>query len=92
VAGAFLFAAAPLQRALEGRSRGATTPEPRAPASAVHEDVYRSAVRLALRGGIDPREEVELMRIADAHGITHMRAAALRREVEADARATKGEP
>ena len=87
VAGTFLFAAAPLQRALEGR--GASPPSRGLP-KAVHEEVYKAAVRLALRGGIDPREQVELMRIADAHGITHMRAAALRREVEGDAR-EKGE-
>jgi hypothetical protein len=81
IAGAVVFAANPIQKHIERigvHDRHVTTSSA---ASSRREETYKSAVRLALRGGIDPTEEVELMRIADANGIGNVRAAELRRQV-----------
>jgi hypothetical protein len=83
VAGAFLFMASPLQRAVESLRE----PERRhvaaqAASGSAAEDAYKAAVRLALRGGITRAEELELARIADAHGIRAVRAHELRDEAE----------
>jgi hypothetical protein len=84
IAGTFLFAANPIQKRIERVTE-------RSPAAGratnVQEDAYRSALRLALRGGITRIEELELARIADAHGIGAVRALELRTEVERAARA-----
>jgi hypothetical protein len=82
IAGAVLFAANPVQKAIER----ATERQPRdrsKPASGkAQENAYKAAVRLALRGGITSREEMDLARIAEAHGIGPVRALELRREME----------
>lgn len=86
-AGMLVFAMAPLQRAAERLAERAVpvSPAASAPGRPVHEEAYKSAVRLALRGGISRREDLELARIADAHGIRAVRAHELRDEVEREA-------
>lgn len=73
IAGAFLFAAAPLQRALEARGAGG---EDRLAS-------YREAARYALRDGVLTRkEETHLARLAEHLGIGAADALRIRHEVE----------
>lgn len=87
-AGALVFAIAPLQRAAERLAEKAV-PVVSAPASlegetrSVQEAAYQAAVRLALRGGITHAEELDLARIAEAHGLPQVRARELRNVIEA---------
>jgi hypothetical protein len=85
IAGTVLFAANPVQRAIERATEGSPARPGR---MATQEEAYKAAVRLALRGGITRAEEVELARIADAHGIAGVRALELREEVERQAEAS----
>lgn len=80
IAGSVLFAANPIQRAIERATQRSGEGAPKV--GKVPEEAYKSAVRLALRGGITRAEELELARIADAHGIRAVRAHELRDEVE----------
>lgn len=78
VAGAVIFVASPLQRALEGRSGAA-------PLAADDERlaVFRDAARRYVRDGAVPRdEELRLARLARHLGIPHEEAARIRHEVE----------
>lgn len=86
VAGAFLFAAQPLQRALEGRS---------APREGVgkNDDAFRAAVRLAFKDRrFSQDEELALADLAERLGIGARRATEIRHEVEADPRREPREP
>ncbi|MGQ0535209.1 MAG: hypothetical protein ACT4PT_03965 [Methanobacteriota archaeon] len=90
VAGAFLFAAHPIQQAIE-RRHGPPGPahgqRPTAHA-AEQEDIYRGALRLALRDKRLTRgEEADLHRLAEALGIRPGRAHEMLDEVEREARA-----
>lgn len=86
VAGCFVFAATPIQRAIEARSGHRASP-PRAPSTSGDEEAFRSAVRLAIRGGsLSPTERIHLARVADGLGLTARRAA----EIEADVIAETG--
>lgn len=88
IAGTFLFAASPVQRAFErmGEKRPAGDGRGR-PASASagkeQEAAYRDAVRLALRDRrFEPAEEIALANLADRLGLTAMRAIEIRLAVE----------
>lgn len=85
-AGAFLFAASPLQRALEARRApppGPTSSPDASGASRVQEDRYRAALRLALRDRALTRdEEIDLHRLAEGLGLPAGRAHELLVEVE----------
>lgn len=87
VAGAFLFAAAPLQRALEG------SPSPRVASSAQMEDAYRYAVRAAIADGVMTREEeLHLGEVATRLGLSPTMTARLRHEVEDEQERVKRNP
>lgn len=93
VAGAFLFAAQPLQRAMERiteRAPAPTTPHPapatqrRTPSSA---EAYRHALRAAMRDGhLSRREERHLAELARVLGIDAAQALDLREEIEREAK------
>lgn len=81
VAGAFLFAASPLQRVAErvfqraGNEPVSATPSAPAPPSKRRDEAFRRAVRLALRDRrITREEELELHRVADELGLAPSRA------------------
>lgn len=79
-----VFAMPSLQRAPEGLA-GKALPVATGlaiTARTIHEDAYRSSVRLALRGGITRREEFELAKIAQANGISPVRALEIRDQDE----------
>lgn len=79
VAGALLFAAQPIQRAIEGRAPG---PAP-GPADGRKEEAYRKALRFALRDGhVSREEELHLHEIAQVLGIPGRRAHELLIETE----------
>ncbi|HUR67688.1 MAG TPA: hypothetical protein VM370_00450 [Candidatus Thermoplasmatota archaeon] len=84
VAGTFLFAAHPLQRALDSL-RAPQAHAPRAPpatSASLNAETYRRAVRLAARAGpIGEAEEVELAHIAHELGLNAPEAVRLRHEV-----------
>lgn len=88
VAGAFLFAASPIQRAFEARRDGRSVARdmPTRETAAHHsadEDVYRNALRVALRDKVLTRdEEVHLHRLAVRLDIPGDRAHELLIEVE----------
>ncbi|MEA3165207.1 MAG: hypothetical protein QOJ26_51, partial [Thermoplasmata archaeon] len=89
IAGTFLFAASPLQRAFErmGERTTKAISEPAAPAfhqpTPRQEEAFREAVRFALRDHrLTGEEEVRLFRVAEALGISAGRAMELRHEVE----------
>lgn len=85
VAGALLFAANPIQRAVERLADHAPTSlRPAAPhAHAEREDAYRQAVRLALRDRVLTRqEERHLLRLAYHLGVPTPRAMEIHDEVE----------
>lgn len=98
-AGALLFAANPIQRAMERltdggeRAPAARADAPQGSGTAEREDAYRHAVRLALRDRTLTREEERhLLRLAYHLGVPTPRAmqihdmVRLRREAEAEAR------
>lgn len=101
VAGAMLFAAAPIQRAAERLATGASPAQapPQAPAQAqapasrsvpistpAAEEAYRAAVRAALADGpMTPREEEHLADVAHHLGLGPREVLRLRREAEAQA-------
>jgi hypothetical protein len=81
VAGAFLFAANPLQRAIEGRNVAAHAPA----ADDRAEAVYRDALRIALKDRVVTREEeLHLAELGERLGLPARRALELRHEVEAE--------
>jgi hypothetical protein len=82
IAGAFLFAARPIERAIEGRAmRTVQVGDSR-------RDAFRKAVRLAARAGpLTREEEAHLAHIADELGLSNRDAHAVISEVEAEARA-----
>ena len=85
VAGAMLFAAAPIQRAIEGASGGpdAARTGPVASRLAESERAYKIALRrFLLDGRVAPEEEVALAHLADEAGLTIRRATEIRHEVE----------
>lgn len=90
-----VFAMAPLQRLAERVASAAVPGAGGAPAGTRgHQDArgdpvetYRTALRKFLADGrLEPAEEVELARIADALGVAHSEAALLRQRIEAEAR------
>ncbi|HEX9815704.1 MAG TPA: hypothetical protein VGB18_01880, partial [Candidatus Thermoplasmatota archaeon] len=85
VAGAFLFAAQPLQRAMENiLSGGKARPSLTVPAGrlAENERVYRVALKkFQADGRITPEEELALAHLADALGLTTRRATELRLDI-----------
>lgn len=89
VAGAFLFAASPIQRLIERRG------EPDAPRrlpmpSSENEDAYRSALRIALRDRVvSPEEEIHLADLGERLGIRAGRARELRHEIEAGSKGAR---
>lgn len=98
VAGAFLFAATPIQRALErgftpaaAGWRGDTGGAPegaRAARSAEIERAYKVALRrMHADGRVTEEEEVALSHLADELGITARRATEMRHEIERERRA-----
>lgn len=84
VAGAFLFAASPIQRALEGRvGRISPAGDTRRAARSDGEEAYRKALRIALRDrNLTRDEETHLYELADQLGIGAGRARALMVEIE----------
>jgi hypothetical protein len=89
VAGTFLFAASPVQRAMErvGARSPAGLPRtqrgPEAKAGKHQEAAFRDAVRLAWKDRrFDQAEEVTLANLADSMGLTAKRATEIRHEVE----------
>lgn len=92
VAGAFLFAAAPVQRTIERILDPRATPRgavPHAPSEIPVDaaDAYRHALRAAMReGGLSRREERHLALLARALGIDAAQALELREEIENEAR------
>lgn len=83
VAGAFAFAAQPLQRLMEPASLAPSRAAPSARASGEHDEAYRAAVRVALRDRRLTRdEEVALADVAERLGIGARRAAEIRHDVE----------
>lgn len=96
VAGALLFAANPIQRAIErdwaDRAQATTSaafPMARgapAAATASKEEAYRNALRIALRDRVlTEDEEVQLAHLSDELGLTHRRAREIRNEVQREA-------
>lgn len=90
IAGAFLFAASPMQRAFErmgekrpsGGSGGRAHPS-RSTVGKEQEGAYRDAVRLAMRDRrFEAEEELMLANLADRLGLTAMRAIEIRLAVE----------
>ncbi len=84
-AGAFLFSAQPLQRAIEGLGRRPSVPGAgRAPlAGDAGEERFRNAVRLAYRDRrFSPEEELMLADLAEGLGLGARRATEIRHEVE----------
>ncbi|MEK6974921.1 MAG: hypothetical protein AABY18_01100 [Candidatus Thermoplasmatota archaeon] len=80
LAGTFVFAASPIQRAIE-RSSDRSRPDTAASTSAVAG--YKAALRAAMRDGtLTRREERHLAEVAMALGISAMQALDLRDEVE----------
>ena len=90
-AGVLLFAAAPLQRAVEGLAgRQVAIVDPGRGASAHAEDAYRDALRLAMHdGAITPEEERHLASLADRLGVTYGQAVRLRAEVDVELRGAR---
>lgn len=89
VAGAFLFAASPIQRAMEAfrdrepRASAPSSPREVALASGANEDVYADAVRFALRDAvISLAEDRHLTKLAHRLGIHPERAIELREKCE----------
>lgn len=87
VAGAVVFAASPLQRAMEARSASrSTSPTAHTVPVARRERTYRNALRLAMRDRkLTAAEEAHLFELAEDLGIGAGRAFQLKREVEAEA-------
>jgi hypothetical protein len=89
VAGAVVFAASPIQRAMEratdkSAARRETTPLPRT-SDAGKESAYRVALGVALRDKRLTREEtLGLAQLADELGLSHMRAKEIWLDVEAE--------
>lgn len=81
-AGALVFAMSPLQRLADRLAVKAVPVSIALPISNGKDDAFRSAVRLALRGGITRREEHDLALLADNLGLNAKRALELRDEVE----------
>lgn len=81
-AGALVFAMSPLQRLADRLAVKAVPVSAEVPISNGKDDAFRSAVRLALRGGITRREEHDLALVADNLGLNAKRALELRDEVE----------
>ena len=87
VAGALVFAASPIQRAIERRD---AAPARVPPATADNEDAYRRALRIALKDRVVTEdEEIHLADLGERLGIPAGRARELRHEVE---RETRGAP
>lgn len=95
VAGALLFAANPIQRAMERMSERPVPARPALGAAAVPSGAtrlaYKRALRLALRDRrLTHNEELEMARLAEDLGIGAASALVLRREVEAELAAGGG--
>lgn len=92
VAGTFLFAANPIQRAVEAFALGAPSrrvpvEEPTRDASGAKREAYKRALRLALRDRVlTPDEEIELAHVAHELGLGAVDAVRLRHEVEGELR------
>jgi hypothetical protein len=93
VAGAFLFAASPLQRVAERYAIGSSPARMRVPVASASregdparaEEVYRDALRIALRNRTVTREEeLHLAELGERLGLPARRALELRHEVEAE--------
>ncbi len=86
IAGAMLFAASPIQRAMEHRGNGQGRGAPTSPIvlqTSEHEQMYREAARLALRDRrLSRDEELHLFRLARGLGLTPDRAHEILVEVE----------
>ena len=82
LAGGFVFAASPIQRAIE---RSSDRPKPNAAASTSAAAGYKAALRAAMRDGtLTRREERHLAEVAMALGISPVQAWDFRDEVERD--------
>ncbi|MHB8605762.1 MAG: hypothetical protein ACYDCK_10960 [Thermoplasmatota archaeon] len=80
VAGTFLFAASPIQHAIEGRR--VALPRPSGGPNAAREASFRAAIKMALKDGTITREEERhLIVLAEHLGIAPSRAYELRDEV-----------
>ncbi len=84
IAGTFLFAASPVQRAIENRqSKTAASPAH----EAGNDDSFREAVELAFKDRrFTPQEEMALARLATRLGVSAERATEIRHAVERGAR------
>jgi hypothetical protein len=89
VAGTVVFAASPIQRAMEAKTSRRSS-EPTAIAAAPvarREQTYRKALRLAMRDRkLTAEEESHLFELAEDLGIGAGRAFQLKREIEEEAR------
>lgn len=101
VAGALLFVANPVQRAMERITDARRPPEPPSrvptqssgpsPATDRRVELYRRAVRFAIRDGrITPDEELHLFEVAQELGLGAGEAMRIRQDVERDARGKGG--
>lgn len=83
-AGAFLFAASPIQRAIErGTAPWQDAPAASLSASDANERAFRDAVRLAWKDRrFDRQEEIALANLADRLGLSARRATEIRHDVE----------
>jgi hypothetical protein len=85
VAGGFVVAAQPIQRAFERAAQERAPVERRAPGAPGGVEAYRRALQLALHDGpMTAAEEEHLAHLAEALAIGHVEAMRLRREVEAE--------
>ncbi|MGQ0535212.1 MAG: hypothetical protein ACT4PT_03980 [Methanobacteriota archaeon] len=86
VAGTLLFAAAPIQRAVERLGGDPTAPaHGQGPTALGREDLYRRQLALALRDRkVTREEELTLAELADALGIPARRALEIRHEIEGE--------
>lgn len=83
VAGTMLFAASPIQRAMERHSSGSPRPLGRASNAAENERVYRvTLVKYLADGAVSKDEELALAHLVDTLGLTARRAMEIRQEAE----------
>lgn len=85
VAGAVVFAASPIQRAMEAKAQPRPANSVTLAAANRREEDFRNALRLALRDRrVSREEEAQLFRLAESLGIGAGRAFELRDEAEAE--------